>query len=560
MTTGTILMDKWNNIPWKAAEKNVFKLQNRIYRASQRNDIKTVHKLQRLLIKSQSAKCLAVRRVTQDNQGKKTAGVDGKKSLTPQQRIAEVKGLKLDGQAAPVRRIWIPKPGKNELRGLGIPTIHDRTLQTLVKFVLEPEWEARFEPNSYGFRPARATWDAIAAIYNGVILKPKWVLDTDIEKCYDRINHSALLKKINTFPQIRRQIRAWLKAGVMDEGKLFPTEEGVPQGGTLSCLLANIALHGIENDIRKLDLPNTKKKNLPLIVRYADDLVVMHSDLEVIEKSQELLMKWLSPMGLQLKPSKTRITHTLNKLNGESGFNFLGFTIRQYPVGKTKTGYNTNGKPLGYKTLITPSKEAFKKHVIKLGAIVEKHQNGNQEEMIYQLNPVIRGWTNYYSTVCSNKTFSKLDDVLYHQFRAWALRRHPHKKVSWVVRKYWKFEKGKRWVFEPKNSDARLFYHQKTPIKRHIKIQGQRSPFDGDWVYWSKRLGQYPGIRKRVAILLKRQQGKCLWCGLFFHSGDLLEVDHIIPRKLGGMDAYINWQLLHKHCHDSKTAEDIADK
>jgi RNA-directed DNA polymerase len=185
MTTGTILMDKWNNIPWKAAEKNVFKLQNRIYRASQRNDIKTVHKLQRLLIKSQSAKCLAVRRVTQDNQGKKTAGVDGKKSLTPQQRIAEVKGLKLDGQAAPVRRIWIPKPGKNELRGLGIPTIHDRTLQTLVKFVLEPEWEARFEPNSYGFRPARATWDAIAAIYNGVILKPKWVLDTDIEKCYD---------------------------------------------------------------------------------------------------------------------------------------------------------------------------------------------------------------------------------------------------------------------------------------------------------------------------------------------------------------------------------------
>jgi RNA-directed DNA polymerase len=553
MTTVLLPMDEWKAVPWNKIERVVFKLQKRIYRASQRNDVKAVHRLQKLLIKSRSAKCLAVRRVTQDNQGKKTAGIDGIKSLTPIQRVEMVKKLELKEQAAPVRRVWIPKPGKNELRGLGIPTLQDRALQTLVKLGMEPEWEARFEANSYGFRPGRSAWDAIAAIYNGIIFKPKWVLDTDIEKCYDRINHTALLKKIDPSPLIRRQLRAWLKAGVLDQGRLYPTEEGVPQGGTISCLLANIALHGMEEAVGKL-VENRRKR--PILIRYADDLLVMHPDREIVEKSQEVLTEWLAPMGLQLKPSKTRLTHTLNKADDAPGFDFLGFNIRQYPVGKTKTGSNPRGRPLGFKTIIKPSKESIKRHVRVLGSHVKNQIAGKQAGLIRGLNPVIRGWARYYSTVCSSDAFSKLGHILYQQLRSWARRRHPKKGMNWVVRKYWRVDEGRGWIFQPRDNGAKLCRHSEISIERHVKVQGTRSPYNGDWVYWSKRLGQMPGVKKRVATLLKRQRGRCKWCGLLFRWDDLMEIDHIIPRKLGGKEAYYNMQLIHRHCHDIKTTSD----
>jgi RNA-directed DNA polymerase len=195
---------------------------------------------------------LAVRRVTQDNHGKKTAGVDGIKSLSPAQRLVLVKQIELNAKSKPTRRVWIPKPGTSEERPLGIPTMNDRALQALIKLVLEPEWEAKFEANSYGFRPGRSCHDAIEAIFNTIRSKSKFVLDADISKCFDKINHQTLLSKLNTFPTLRRQIRAWLKAGVMDGKKLFPTEEGTPQGGVISPLLANIALHGLEEMIKGL--------------------------------------------------------------------------------------------------------------------------------------------------------------------------------------------------------------------------------------------------------------------------------------------------------------------
>lgn len=245
-------MYKWKDINWRKAERCVFKLQKQIYKASRRGDVRTVRRLQRLLTKSWTAKCLAVRRVTQDNQGKKTAGVDGIKSLTPKQRLTFVNNLKLGTKVKPTRRVWIPKPGKDEKRPLGIPTMYDRALQGLVKLALEPEWEAKFEPNSYGFRPGRSCHDAIEAIFNAIRYKPKYVLDADIAKCFDKIDHERLLEKLNTYPTLRKQIRAWLKAGVMDGKELFPTSEGTPQGGVISPLLANIALHGMEYRIKEL--------------------------------------------------------------------------------------------------------------------------------------------------------------------------------------------------------------------------------------------------------------------------------------------------------------------
>lgn len=242
---------EWKDIPWSRLERNVFKLQKRIFRASSRGDVRTVHRLQKLLMKSWSARCLAVRRVTQENQGKRTAGIDGVKSLTPQQRVNLVKKLKLEPRATPTRRVWIPKPGnKEEKRPLGIPTMVNRAQQAKVKLALEPEWEAKFEPNSYGFRPGRSCHDAVEAIYNAINQLPKYVLDADICKCFDRIDHEALLNKLETFPKLRRVIRTWLKAGVVDQGQLYPTNEGAPQGGTISPLLMNVALHGLETKIK----------------------------------------------------------------------------------------------------------------------------------------------------------------------------------------------------------------------------------------------------------------------------------------------------------------------
>ncbi|HUZ52204.1 MAG TPA: reverse transcriptase domain-containing protein [Streptosporangiaceae bacterium] len=197
-------------------------------------DVKTVHRLQRLLMRSRAAKCLAVRRVTQDNQGKRTAGVDGVKALTPPERLRLANRLSLAVKPRPTRRVWIPKPGTTECRPLGIPTMHDRAVQALAKLALEPEWEARFEPNSYGFRPGRSGHDAIEAIFQGICRKPKYVLDADIVKCFDRIDHQALLRKLGTFPALRRAIRGWLRAGVMDGPTLFPTTAGTPQGGVIT--------------------------------------------------------------------------------------------------------------------------------------------------------------------------------------------------------------------------------------------------------------------------------------------------------------------------------------
>jgi RNA-directed DNA polymerase len=239
----------WRDLPWKRFERRVFKLQKRIYRASLRDDVRAVHKLQKLLLSSFVAKCLAVRRVTQDNRGKRTAGVDGVASLTPHQRLKLAEGLTLKGKAKPLRRVWIPKPGSKEKRPLGIPTMRDRALQALAKLALEPEWEARFEPNSYGFRPGRSCHDAIEAVFNTVNRKPRYVLDADIEGCFERINHEVLITKLSTFAVLRRAVKGWLKAGIMDGETPFPTAEGTPQGGVISPLLANVALHGLEGHI-----------------------------------------------------------------------------------------------------------------------------------------------------------------------------------------------------------------------------------------------------------------------------------------------------------------------
>ncbi len=541
---------EWKNIPWRKLERKVFKLQKQIYQASKNGKRTKVRRLQRLLIKSWAARTLATRKVSQDNQGKKTAGIDGKKSLTPKQRLILVQNLKLNKEkASPTRRVWIPKPGySEEKRPLNIPTIFDRAKQTLFKMALEPEWEALFEPNSFGFRPGRSCHDAIQAIYQNICHKPKWILETDISKCFDKIAHQPLLRKLKTSPFITRQIRAWLKAGVMDGFDYHETASGVPQGGSLSPLLANIALHGMEKRISQ-SFPEAK------LVRYADDLVVIHEKLEVIQQIQPYLQKWLQTMELELKPSKTRICHSLKRVDGQVGFDFLGFNIRSYEVSKYKSGKSMKG----FKTIIQPSATAIKCQSRKLREVIRRHKAASQAALIDHLNPIIRGWSAYYSSQCSKEAYSHLDFLLYQKLRAWAFRRHPNKNCRWIASRYWLVNSGGGWVFAAKLGSQllRLATHSQTPIVRHIKVQGNRSPFDGDWSYWAKRTGKHPELPNQIARLLKQQGGKCSYCGLYFASSNLLEVHHLDGNNQNHKKN--NLALLHQHCHD-QVHQGVHDK
>jgi len=444
--------------------------------------------------------------------------------------------------------------------------MEDRALQALVKLALEPEWEALFEPNSYGFRPGRSCQDAIGAIFNCIRYKNKYVLDADIAKCFDKIDHEALLKKLNTSPTIRRQVRAWLKAGVMDGKQLFPTSEGTPQGGVISPLLANIALHGMEERIKK-EFPkrdtSIKGKrinyNAAQLIRYADDFVILHEDITVVQRCRDIISEWLKDMGLELKPSKTRLVHTLINVDGQSpGFNFLGFKVRQFLAGKYTTGKNTFKEPLGFSTIITPSQEKVKLHLKEVAKVIDTHRAASQSKLIESLNPVIKGWANYYRTVPSSKTFYRLNFMVYQKLRAWAKHRHPNKSGNWITSKYWHTIGGDNWVFATRQGNNPLWLHKHGNVKiiNHAKVKGESSPYDGNLVYWSTRMGSNPEMPSKVSKLLKQQKGKCAHCKLHFREEDVMEVDHIIPKSKGGKDSYDNWQLLHRHCHDTKTVKD----
>jgi RNA-directed DNA polymerase (EC 2.7.7.49) len=280
--------------------------------------------------------------------------------------------------------------------------------------------------------------------------------------------------------------------------------------------------------------------------------VIIHKDIEVVIACQKIIAEWLKDIGLELKPSKTKLTHTLNEYEGNIGFEFLGFHVQQHKVGNYQSAKNTNGTSLGFKTLITPSKPKVKAHLAKIEEVIDNHNHSPQYALIKRLNLIIRGWSNYYSTVISKETFSRLDDLIYGKLRAWARRRG---KGSINKDKYWRTVGDRNWCFSTEEG-LELTQHSATPIVRHVKVKGNSTPYDGDWIYWSKRRGEYPETPARVATLLKTQKGKCTHCGLYFTPTDIVEVDHIQPRSLGGKDEYKNLQLLHKHCHDTKTEND----
>jgi RNA-directed DNA polymerase len=499
---------QWDRIDWRVQEGQVRRLRQRIFKAAQEGDWPKVRNLQKLMLRSRANTLVSVRQVTQRNAGRKTAGIDGEVALTSQARsdvAARVHAAARTWQPRAVKRVYIPKArDKTKLRPLGIPVIMDRCHQARVRNALEPEWEARFEPRSYGFRPGRGCHDAIQALFmtlRGRIAKRVWILDADLASAFDRIDHARLIAAIGGFPA-REMVRDWLTAGVFEPGKGFaPTAEGTPQGGVISPCLLNIALHGLEEAAGVRYRANGTHAGgtvagSPAVVRYADDLVACCHTRQQAEDVTARLAAWLAPRGLAFNQSKTRIVHLTD------GFDFLGFNIRRYPNGKL---------------LIKPAKQAVTRLRKRLATETRNLRGSNAVAVLARLNPVIRGWAAYYRTVVSSRVFSSLDDYMWKLTYKWATWSHQGKSKHWIAEKYFgRFNRlrSNRWVFGDRASGACLVKFSWTAIARHDMVKGAASPDDPALAeYWAKRRQKVkPPLDGHTLRLLTRQDGRCPLC------------------------------------------------
>lgn len=513
--------EQWRKVPWNKFEKQIRKIQERIYDASIRNDFKSVKTLQKVLVGLTPAKFIAVRRISQDNRGKRTAGVDEITWLTPAQRIDLVKEVKIDGKADSIRRIFISKSNGRQ-RALGILTMRDKAKQFLLLLALEPEWEARFEPNSYGFRPGRSYQDAREAICQTLKLKANYVFKADNDCCITMIAHNPLLEKLNTIPRFRKQIQFWLKAGITFEGVTEANPVGTLQDRPISAFLINVALHGLEEYVGKCLVTWTKNGELPkgsvpsngLVVRYANDFVILHPHLEVLERVLEKVKTWLFSFGLEISKDKTSIRHTLDKHQGnDAGFTFLGFYFshKESGIGKT-TWLVTKDKrvPLRYYLCHKPDRDRVQKHIDNVRDIVKKMEKRPQEELIATLNPIILGWINYYAFTDNADTFQYCDERMFYRLIRYACNRHKSKGKKWVIKKYFHTFEGPKWIFATPDGSSRLkLYSMGVGRNRYVKVEKGKSPYDADTKYWSRRYKANAPPTQR--ILYNQQNKNCAW-------------------------------------------------
>lgn len=529
----------WEAIDWQKVLAYVKKLQVRIVKAQKEGHYSKVKSLQWLLTHSFYAKALAVKRVT-SNQGKRTSGVDHELWLTPQAKFNAISKLNRRGyRPQPLRRHYIPKKN-GKMRPLGIPTMTDRAMQTLYKFSLEPIAETYADPNSYGFRIGRSTHDAIEQCFTDLNKgkSPEWILEGDIKGCFDHISHEWLLENIPMDTQI---LEKWLKCGYVETRKLFPTDEGAPQGGTISPTLMNMTLDGLERLLQER-LPTRQKVNGRThfnklnFVRYADDFIITGESPEFLrDKVLPIVKEFLTERGLQLSEEKTVITHI------EDGFDFLGKNIRKY-----------NGK-----LLIKPSKTSVKSFLEKVRSIIKGNKSTKQETLIRKLNPVIRGWVNNQRYVVSSKVFSRVDYEIYKCLWQWAKRRHKKKSHKWIAQKYWHHIGSRQWTFSvPYENQStkgeplycKLEYATDTKIIRFKKIVAEANPFDEYWTdYFEEREGEKllnsTKGREKLLSIWRRQGRRCPVCGDLITS----ETGFKVHTPAGKNSRKI---MVHKECHE----------
>lgn len=539
----------WDHVDWREASRIVTNLRQRIFRAARANDHRKGRSLQKLMLRSRSNILMSVRRVTQVNAGKNTPGVDKVLVKTPAARGDLVDHLATfqPWRAKPVRRVYIPKKSdSSKCRPLGIPTIMDRCLQAMVKNALEPAWESRFEGSSYGFRPGRNAHDAIEKIYGFSCpnSRKKVVVDADIAGAFDNISQEFILKALGDVPG-KALIKQWLKAGYLEEGRYHDTPRGTPQGGVISPLLLNIALHGMEAALGVKHDGQGTSIGKRAVVRYADDFVVFcESQEDALVVRDRILPDWLAKRGLSLSEEKTRIVHLTE------GFDFLSFNIRRFLHPQTSRS--------GYKLCIKPSKKAVLDKVKELREKWLALRGHSIKAVLWKLNPIIRGWANYNRTAVASRLFNKLDNWMFRRALRYAKHTHPKKSWKWVRKRYWgrwNKEREDDWVFGDKHSGRYLLKFSWFKIERHILVRGTSSPDDPDLrEYWWERQKVNAKHLNGEDIDMANDQGwVCRLCGMNLINGEELHRHHKVPRAMNGSNARSNRELVHLYCHQQET-------
>ena len=503
MTHSISYSDNWEFTDWKKLQKVLFRLQRRIFKAIREGDKAKAKRLQKLVLSSFAARMLAIRQVSQLNVGKKTAGIDGVKSITFKQRFELETMLKRkykNWQHQSLREIPIPKKD-GSIRLLKVPTIADRAWQCLLKYALEPAHEAQFHARSYGFRPGRSTHDAQRLLFNHLNSRcngiKKRVLEVDIEKCFDRISHKAILNRVIAPEFIIDGLRRCLKSG---NNPQFP-KQGTPQGGVVSPLLANIALNGIE----KIGEYRSNGEYVSKCIRYADDMVFVLKPEDNAGKILAKIEEFLAERGMNVSQKKTKVTASTD------GFDFLGWHFY----------VQRNNR----KSRSIPSADNFKAFYKKVKNIVNSSNYG-AETKVAKLAPIVRGWRNYHK-------YCKMDGS---RFRLWHLDHRTFK--VFLKQKTINRHQAERMV---KIAFPSVGYSE----NKFVCVKRDKSPFDGDINYWSKRNSMlYSGATVEI---LRKQNHSCGHCGLKFLEGEKVELHH----KDGNHNNWNNRNLLaiHSSCH-----------
>ena len=542
-------------------EKYVFSIQQRLDRAVATNNVRRIRHILDLLTKrSKAVKILAVYRITKQNQGKNTAGIDGiaipKGDRVKALEISKTLLEEIDINAKPntIKRAYIPKRNGKK-RPLGIPTLKDRINQEILRRALEPIVEYYSHDHSFGFRPKRSCHDAIQLLYNklGNRHRPRYIVEGDIKGCFDDISHKHVANTLtawNVPHQYISLIDKMLKAKVFHNGEVYDNETGTPQGGVISPLLANVALTGLDNFIDENFGWDYSTGRVNPLVRYADDFVIVCESKQKAKEIKKAIKEYLNEnIGLTLSEEKTKITHIHN------GFNFLGFHIRKYKKYKNK---NCN-EPSDFKLLIKPQKEKVMKILESCYEVISECKSSKQKILISRLNPVLSGWANYYRYVVSSDTFCKIDDIIWQKLLNWGKRKHNNKRIDWIIQKYFtRLFNSRSLHFTDKEHGSSLTQTSRIfSKKRFVKVKNEQRVYCAEHSeYWKKRerdLTYFQLYRKGSRNAFEKQKGICPYCKGEISHKDVINTEahlhHMLPRSFGGTDKYSNLRLLHKECH-----------